>query len=633
MKKVDLDKWERYFHWRNEGYPTAEAAKRARISQATAFRFERGDESSTGLEAAQVLGISMVAGNPVAAPLNKQAQRALTDFAYFRMRYFGRRSTPWQVKAAYAVLDQIEQARATNTRRFVVMNEPPGSGKSTLFTHDIVCWMIARDRTIRIMIGSRTERQARMYVGRVRRSLERDIPLRADSDAVEQGRAFDAEATLSDDYGMFKPENRADRWANSEFTVRQTNGIALDDKENTVSAWGMDSGFLGGRFDLVVWDDLVDRKNTKTDESREALMDWWDSEAETRIEPGGVLLLQGQRIAPRDLYRYALDKKVDDADTPKYVHVMFKAHDEELCHPDVVHEAITKPWPESCLLDPVRLPWSFLQSNKRNNPKSYALQYQQEDHYGSAGLVREEWITGGVDEDGYPAPGCLDKDRAIGVIPPHLLDGGGFSFVTVDPSPTEWWGVIWWLYDPVTTNRYIVDMWRRRMAPQDFITIDYDTAEFSGLITEIRDASIKARAPITHVVVEINAAQRWLLQQPHVQRWQQATGVTFLPHSTNVNKADPKYGVESIGDLFRQGQIRLPYQTPASREKVSYLVNELLRYPGDTTDLVMSTWFHTLTVNNVYAPRQAALYRRPVPGWVSRGVERNPRGRGLPWAG
>jgi hypothetical protein len=41
-----------------------------------------------------------------------------------------------------------------------------------------------------------------------------------------------------------------------ELSVRQLDGVALDDKEATVSAWGKDSGFLGGRFDFVVWDDL-----------------------------------------------------------------------------------------------------------------------------------------------------------------------------------------------------------------------------------------------------------------------------------------------------------------------------------------------------------------------------------------
>jgi hypothetical protein len=526
----------------------------------------------------------------------------------------------------------LAEAKATNTRRYVVMNEPPGSGKSTLFTHDVTSWLIARDRTIRIMIGSRTERQARMYVGRVKRSLERDVALRADADALALGRAFDAESTMAVDFGAFKPEARNDIWAANGLTVRQLNGIALDDKEPTLSAWGSDSGFLGGRFDLVLWDDLVDRKNTRTVEGREALIEWWDSEAETRIEPGGVLILQGQRIAPDDLYRYCLDKQ-DEDDSPKYVHVMYKAHDDDLCNTEVDHASITKAWPESCLLDPIRLPWKLLASNKRNNPRSYALQYQQEDYYGSTGLVQEAWINGGIDADGNQSPGCLDRERAVGVVPPHLLNGEGWSFVTIDPSPTEWWGIIWWVYDPASGNRYIVDIVRRRLTPQDFLSIDYENFEFSGVMVDLHKAAYAANAPLSHVVVEINAAQRWLLSQPHVQKWAQATGVTFVPHTTSVNKADPKYGVESIGDLFRQGRVRIPYESPTSRLKATDLIDELLRYPdGKTTDLVMSTWFHTLAVNNHFSPRNKGLYKMDRPEWVSGAGRGRPVARGLSYA-
>ena len=126
------------------------------------------------------------------------------------------------------------------------MNEPPGSGKSTLFTHDIPCWLIVRDRSIRIQIGSRTERQARMYVSRIKRSLERDVPLRADAESLERGLAFDADACLVDDFGPFKPEGRSELWRAESLVVRQLSGVSLDDKEPTVSAWGQDSGFLGG---------------------------------------------------------------------------------------------------------------------------------------------------------------------------------------------------------------------------------------------------------------------------------------------------------------------------------------------------------------------------------------------------
>ena len=73
--------------------------------------------------------------------------------------------------------------------------------------------------------------------------------------------------------------------------VRQLDGVSLDDKEPTVSAWSQDSGFLGGRFDFVIWDDLVDVRTLRRRSQRRTfrLVGCW---AETRLEPRGLLLLR-----------------------------------------------------------------------------------------------------------------------------------------------------------------------------------------------------------------------------------------------------------------------------------------------------------------------------------------------------
>lgn len=611
MRKVELNRWERYFDARNQGFGVEEACRRSKISTATAYRFERNDPASSGIEAASVLGVTTVGGNLVDQPLSEEARKALEDFAYFRMRYFGRRSTPWQERAAYDVLRALE----TQDREYLVINCPPGSGKSTLFTHDIPCWLIVRDRSIRIQIGSRTERQARMYVGRIKKSLEREAPMRADADSISRRIAFDAEAAIQDDFGAFKPEGRTDLWRAEALVARQLDGVSLDDKEPTVSAWGQDSGFLGGRFDLVLWDDLVDRKNSKTVESKESLIEWWSTEAETRLEPGGALILQGQRIAAQDLYKYALGLRNLD-ESPKYRLIKYRAHDAENCKED--HGPEAKAWPDGCLLDPHRLPWKFLENIKVNNPRTFEVQYQQEDGSSVDGLVDPAWITGGIDQFGYVAPGCLDLQRSTGVVPDHLKNGQGWSFITVDPSPTEWWGIIWWIYDPDTGNRYIIDIVRRRLGAEQFFTLDLETFEFSGVLVDLWKRAQEQGAPLQMVMVEVNAAQRWLLQQPHVQRWIDATGVKIVPHTTTVNKSDPKYGVESIADFFRQGKVRIPHGTPSARLTVQPLITESTLYPdSDTTDLVMSTWFHTLAVNNHYSRTNGRLYRKEVPSWIS----------------
>ena len=43
MKKTDLDRWGKYFAARNDGISIEAAAKKAKLSPSTAYRFERGD--------------------------------------------------------------------------------------------------------------------------------------------------------------------------------------------------------------------------------------------------------------------------------------------------------------------------------------------------------------------------------------------------------------------------------------------------------------------------------------------------------------------------------------------------------------------------------------------------------------
>ncbi len=597
MASISAERWQRYFDARNKGYSTAKAAMSAGIDKSSAYRFEKRDPSSSGIAVANQLGYYVVGDQMVPQAVDEDAQAALDDFALFRLRYTGRRSTPWQERAAYEVLRLL----STDDREYSVINCPPGSGKSTLFTHDIPAWLIARDRTIRIQLGARTERQARMYVGRLKRTLERDAPLKQDPDLIARGLVVDAQAAMAADYTPFQPEGRSDLWRHDALVARQTSGQALDDKEPTVSAWGQDSGFLGGRFDLVVWDDLVDRRNTKTDEARTALREWYSTEAETRLEPGGLFILQGQRIAADDLYRYALDLKTLN-DRPKYHHIVYKAHDEDHCQG--THDEKAGPWPDGCLLDPWRLPWKTLQTVEQNEPRTYNLQYQQRDDIVLGGLVQQAWLEGGVDADGFLAPGCYDRDR--GLRPPDGMQAG---FLTIDPSPSEFWGIGWWAWDGQRLS--LVRCKRTRLQASGFLDYNIESGRFAGLLQDWWYESQATNAPINLVVVEINAAQKYLVTQPHVQKWQTTTGCTINPHITARNKADPEWGVESLERWFKNGLVRLPFAGPEARLNIHPLVDEAKKYPtGATTDMVMMAWFAALTTRWLSPTRQQGRYRK-----------------------
>lgn len=548
--------------------------------------------------------------------LSKEAQDAYDNFPYFCERYLGRIRVPWQQQAAEFAVQLME----TPDEEYAVINAPPGSGKTFLFTHDFPLWLTVRNRAIRGQLGSVTGYKATLLTNALRRSLERTTPVKAKTQHLKQGTAINAVATIAGDYGRFKPLER-EVWTKDQFIVSQFDGASILDKDPTWSAWGFDQAFIGGRYDVVIWDDVVDPKKHRTIEAIELFQDQWDDQGESRLEPEGILLLQGQRLAPNDLYRYCLDKVVPDVvdeDTgdildshPFYHHLKFKAHYPELCD-EGTHKHNAPAYGEGgCLLYPSRLPFSKIARLQSNN-RHFETVYQQEDVDPSDVLVPEAWIDG---KDGYP--GCLDVDRDRLELP-HGLAGPLFSCMSVDPSPTRFWGIEWWVYDPTTELRYLMDLEKKIMEAGDFLDWNPLTQTYSGLLEEWWQTSVSLGQRITHVIVEVNSANKFLLGYKHVQNWMALRGCRIVPHTTHKNKSDPELGVETIAPHYQYGRVRLPAK-PRSQglAKSLQLRAEVTKYgsqAGKTTDLTMAHWFFEFQL--------PYLYHRPsdpkkvwVPSW------------------
>lgn len=568
--------------------------------------------------------------------LSKEARRALEDFAFFRARFFGRRSTPWQEFAAYRVLELLE----TPDKEHVVINVAPGSGKSTLFTHDIPAWIACRNRRIRGLIGSRTYRQARWYTGRLRRSFERAQVLPPDEEEIALGLAVEPQASLVMDYGRFRPTTTftTDIWRAEEFVIAQPGDVLVAEKESSFAAFGMDGGLLGGRFPLVIWDDLVDRKNVRNAETREQLVEWYEDVAETRLEPGGLLILQGQRIAADDLYRHALEQLGGDPDDEseerprKYHHVVFKAHYEEICRGDHKRDAAYMrplpggpPDPEGgCLLDPRRLPWRELSSIRNNRREKFEVLYQQADVDPSAVLVPKLWVDGGRDpESGEVFPGCWDKGRGPWQLPKHLVSPT-YVFCAVDPSPTVYWAIEAWAWNEPTEQLFLLDLHRAVMTAPEFLDWNPSNGVFSGIAEEWQLHSADRGMPITHWIIEANAAQRFLLQYEFVRQWQRQRRTVIVPHQTNRNKTDPEFGVQSIAPLWRHGLVRLPCGSNLHGEMARLnslkLVDEVTRYPDSTyDDTVMAMWMGVYNLQRIFRRTRTEGRKARRPSWL-RGV-------------
>jgi hypothetical protein len=621
----------KYQELRLQGLKINDAARVVGISRTTAYRHEQDDRLKQKYQV-EVNGrqlskdLTDQAGPIAYADLCLEAKRAWGDFGYFQRRYFGRIATPWQVEAAERVVGWLDLPYKV----YAVVNAPPGGGKSTLFTHDLPAWLTVRNRAIRGQIGSKVEMSARTYLQRLRRDLERTVPWQNEAMDVERGLALDAEATLAGDFGRFRPDIK-DVWSNREFVVAQHGQILIAEKEPTWRADGQDSGFQGMREDIVIWDDVVDSLTMRTVQARETQQKWWDEQAERRLEPHGVLILQGQRMGADDLYRYALDKKdipedveVEELDLEhlpsKYKHVVYKAHYDENCQGE--HSTNAPYYPEGCLLDPRRVTWREIQQMKLDKTNNFQVLYQQEDADPANVLVNPLWIKGGQDPQTREIhPGCYDNDRGLRELT-HNLHGQILSIATADPSPTKYWSVQWWcvrVVDGVACERYLMDHTRTAMDAPDFLDWNNATQTFSGLMQEWQETSTQLGWPIGTWIVEANAAQRFMLQHEHVRRWTAQWRVQLIPHQTQRNKSDPEYGVQMLGPLYRHGLCRLPNKR-GSYFATLPLTNELTHWTADgtgyrTDDTVMAQWFVEWNLPQLL-PANKPLPRFKRPSWL-----------------
>jgi hypothetical protein len=236
--------------------------------------------------------------------------------------------------------------------------------------------------------------------------------------------------------------------------------------------------------------------------------------------------------------------------------------------------------------------------------------YQQEDVAPDDVLVPKLWINGGPDENGVEYPGCWDHDRSVWELPRNLK-GPLHCVVTADPSPSKFWAVECWVWQPSSEMRYLIDLKRDKMQAPDFLDYNVNTGQYTGLLETWWHQAVKLGVPIKHVVIEENAAQTFIKQYNFFQTWATLRGVKIVPHETYRNKADKKLGVQTIAPHYEFGRIRLPgNHRDISRGRSMALVSEVTKYPmSQTDDCVMAHWFFEYTLQR-FLKKQLTMVQR-----------------------
>jgi len=549
-----------------DGWPTSHASLEVGISETTARRWMRDNGITREIRE------KFKPPDPIPFDkLSDQAKRALEDPELFSTHYLGLDMAPWMGTTMRRLLELYESPED----EYANLNAHPGSGKSTILTFAFSAWVGVRERALgrqtTASLGHAAWTKATWYVKRLRT-------------------LFTHNELLIADFGRLRPESQLAPWSVEEILIEPLEWSSLREKEPTYSAASYDGAVLSGRYGLVIWDDLIDKKNSTTAEQRAKLEEWWSNDAEGRLNQGGLLVLSNARYGPVDLSHYVTRsfdiEQLDEEGNPRplYVNISFKAHYEDKCN----GETHTGPWPDGCLLNPASAGWKRLRHFEIQNEGRYRLVWLSEDTDPKGFLAQRSWFVGGKDSRGYVAPGCLDEGRHFGQ-KPDREDSPLVSAMTIDPSSSHYWALEHWLVYGDESQHLLRGM-RSVLKTPELLYPD-PAGGWTGIFEDWWQASLAVGVPFTYLIYEWNI-QKALLEMPYFNEWVMARGVTHIPHTTTLNKSDPDTGVEMLGPLYQFGKVKLPNLGHEEQVFANQFIREACAWPeGQTDDLIMGHWF------------------------------------------
>jgi hypothetical protein len=460
----------------------------------------------------------------------------------------------------------------------LLMNVPPGHGKSTVFTVNYVVWRIHRDPNIKVIIISKSQPMAKKFLGAIKFRLTSSL-------------YHDMHVAFAPDGGWKDPDNS---WTTTEIYVQ---GKGDGEKDPTVQSLGLRGHIYGARADLIVLDDIVTLENVG---QHEAQFEWIAQEVISRLPENdkGQLLVCGTRVAAMDLYKLLRDdfKDFDDGDVFTYL-----AQPAVLEYADRPSDWVTL-WPHTRGREGERVrKWDGKALSKRRaemrDDRRWALVYQQAD-IADHSTFPPEAVEASM--NGRRLPGPL-KPGAWG----HMATMDGCYIIGgVDPATVGYTAALIMAVDRHSGRRYVLDGYNRR---------NTTPAELRSMMKHFTE-----KYGVREWRVEVNAYQRAIIQDEELKQWLYSHGAIIKGHYTTSNKFDPDFGVSSMATLFLScvegdpangrnwtrvpngGLIELPNKRMS--QVVSTLCEQLVVWqPGQKNliqDLVMALWFCELAARD-----------------------------------
>lgn len=385
----------------------------------------------------------------------------------------------------------------------LVINTPPFHGKSVTLTVEYVTYRICMNPDVRVIIVSKRADQAKKFLY-----------------AIKQRLTSSRYAKLQAAYappGGFRGRSDGSTWGADKIYVA---GRESGEKDPTVEALGIGGQIYGARAELIILDDVVTLANVGEWEKQ---MNWLHQEVASRLYDGKLLVV-GTRMATQDLYSELLNGEnylsgktpwtylgqpaiLEIAEDPKDWKTLWPVSSQPL-------DEEQKPEPNGLYRawDGPRL------AEVRDSvpPKMWSLVYMQEQVADEAHF-HPTCVWGSVNRRRKPGPlvaGALGH-------PPRGSEGM-WIIASMDPAMGQD-GYTFTLVEAVDRQngrRYVMNAWVKNNPTPAYIRdiIKQVTEEFR----------------VNEWVIEKNAFQLFLVQDPEIQGYLASRGVILTPHYTCV---------------------------------------------------------------------------------------------------
>ena len=496
---------------------------------------------------------------PEAGKDHQKGLDALVEaFIAFRDRYFlTEKGEPYLTKDFHRRwVVAVIKAIFTGGQQLIL--SPPRQGKTDLMRH-VCIWLICRDPNIRIMWVAGHQRLAETWLLSIMDELENNDALTED---------------LCGPGGSFKPQRSAGAmWARSAFTVALRTATGIKSPNMVAIGRGARGSIRSRDCDLIIVDDLEDQPSTLQEGSRQGTKDWWTVTVMSRKMKHTGIVFISNRVHPDDLAGNLLEN--DSWET-----VVETAHSLE-CPTDPSNEQAHV----DCMLFPELNPYSWLMLQQRSSPNRalFELMYLNVDLPEGLRIFQPEEFD------------QAKTLRVLGDIPSDVKDEDG------EKAPVLLYAGL----DPADTGYQASFLWAVTYHPFKMYVVDYENHRGGGL--QAAHEQFKdwlALYDCRHWDIEEVGWQKAIRQSETIREWAKRNEVVLQGHETTAqNKWDPYYGVGAMSELFRDGQIDVPWGSPETIEKMALYRRQLIYFSsnaatksrhartGYKSDILMASWF------------------------------------------